>query len=78
MIGVSPRGSLALYKGAQALASIRGREFVTPEDVQDIMVSVLRKRILLKSEQSSRGVTEYEVIEDIKTKAKVPPMQNAV
>jgi MoxR-like ATPase len=78
MIGVSPRGSLALYKGAQALASIRGREFVTPEDVQDIMVSVLRKRILLKSEQSSRGVTEDEVIEDIKTKAKVPPMQNAV
>jgi len=78
MIGVSPRGSLALYKGSQALAAIRGRDYVTPEDVQDIMVSVLRKRILLKSEQSSRGLTEDEVIEDIKTKATVPPMQDAV
>lgn len=78
MIGVSPRGSLALYKGSQALASIRGRDYVTPEDVQDIMVSVLRKRILLKSEQSSRGVSEDDVIQDIKTKTTVPPMQDAV
>ncbi|MFW6212398.1 MAG: AAA family ATPase [Spirochaetota bacterium] len=78
MIGVSPRGSLALYKGSQALAAIRGRDYVTPEDVQDIMVPVLRKRILLKSEQSSRGVTEDEIIEDIKSKATVPPMQDAV
>ncbi len=78
MIGVSPRGSLALYKGSQALASIRGRDYVTPEDVQDIMVSVLRKRLLLKSEQSSRGVSEDDVIQDIKTKTTVPPMQDAV
>ncbi|MFP4549372.1 MAG: hypothetical protein ACLFNT_01090, partial [Spirochaetales bacterium] len=56
----------------------RGRDDVTPEDVQDIMVPVLRKRILLKSEQSSRGVTEDEIIEDIKSKATVPPMQDAV
>lgn len=78
MIGVSPRGSLALYKGSQALAATRGRDYVTPEDVQDIMVSVLRKRILLKSEQSSRGVSEDDVIQDIKTKTSVPPMQDAV
>lgn len=77
MIGVSPRGSLALYKGSQALAAIRGRDFVTPEDVQEIMVPVLRKRILLRSEQSARGLTEDEVIEEIKRNAIVPPFAHA-
>ncbi len=78
LIGVSPRGSLALYKGAQAMAALQGRTFVVPEDVQQIIVPVLRKRVLLKSEHAAKGVTEDDVIGDILTKAVVPPMQDAV
>jgi len=77
-IGVSPRGSLALYKGAQALAALRGRAYVTPEDVKEIAVSVLRKRVLLKSEVAARGVTEDDVIERILGSVGAPPLQEAV
>ena len=76
-LGVSPRGSLALCKGSQALAAIRGRDFVTPEDVQEIAVSVLRKRILLKSEVQARGTTEEAVIADLLGRVGVPPLKDA-
>ena len=49
-LGVSPRGSLALYKAAQALAALRDRDYVTPEDIQEVAYPVLRKRIILKAE----------------------------
>jgi MoxR-like ATPase len=77
-LGVSPRGSLALYKGAQALAAIRGRDYAVPEDVQDIAPAVLRKRIVLKAEHSSKGLTEDAVIRDVLGSVGVPPLADAV
>ncbi len=78
LIGVSPRGSLALYKGSQAMAAIQGRNYVTPEDIQTVLLPVLRKRILLKAEYSARGTSEDMIIEDIMKKNAVPPMEDAV
>jgi len=77
-LGVSPRGSLALYKGAQALAALRGRDYAVPEDVQEIAPAVLRKRIVLKAEHSSKGLTEDAVIRDVLGGVGVPPLADAV
>jgi MoxR-like ATPase len=77
-LGVSPRGTLALYKGAQALAAVRGRAYVVPEDIQEIALPVLRKRILLKSEHVAKGLTEEKVIGELLGKIEVPPLKDAV
>jgi MoxR-like ATPase len=77
-LGVSPRGSLALYKGAQALAALRGRDYAVPEDVQEIAPSVLRKRIVLKAEHASKGLVEDAVIRDVLGSIGVPPLADAV
>jgi MoxR-like ATPase len=78
MIGVSPRGSLAMFKGGQALAAVRGRDFVTPEDVRDLAPSVLRKRLLLKSEFSAKGLTEDAAVDDLLESVDVPPLAEAM
>jgi MoxR-like ATPase len=78
VLGVSPRGSLALYRGAQAMAAIRGRDYVVPEDIKDIAVPVLRKRILLKSEHTARGLGEVDVVRQMLEKVAVPGLKEAV
>jgi MoxR-like ATPase len=77
-LGVSPRGSLALYKGAQALAAIRGRSYAVPEDVRDVAAPVLRKRMILKEDASAHGATEETVIGELLDRIAVPPMEAAV
>jgi len=74
VLGVSPRGSLALYKGAQALAALRGRDFVVPEDIRQMAVPVLRKRMILREEASSRGVKEEDVVNELLASVPVPPL----
>lgn len=61
-LGASPRASMALYKGAQALAAVRGRTEATIEDVRELAVPVLLKRIQVRSEQLLKGTTEQSVI----------------
>lgn len=78
VLGVSPRGSLALYRGAQAMAAIRGRDYAVPEDIKDIAVPVLRKRVLLKSEAAARGVTEVDVVRQMLERTAVPGLKEAV
>jgi MoxR-like ATPase len=78
LLGVSPRGSLALYKGAQALAAIRGRDYVVPEDIHGIAEPVLRKRMLLRAEAAAKGITEGTVIRELLGSVPVPPLAQAV
>ncbi len=73
-LGVSPRGSLALYKGAQAVAAIHGRDYVVPEDVRAIAPAILRKRILLKPESVGKGITEDMLITELLGSVPVPPL----
>jgi MoxR-like ATPase len=64
-LGVSPRGSLALLKGAQALAAIRGRDYVTPEDIKTLVPLTLAHRLILKPEADLRGRTAETILADI-------------
>ena len=71
-LGASPRASLALLNGAKALAALRGRDFVTPEDVQFLAPSVLRHRIMLTPEREMEGGTPDEVVAQIVQSVEVP------
>lgn len=71
-LGASPRASIALLNSSKALAALRGRGFVTPEDVQGLAPVVLRHRILLTPEREMEGITPDEVIKQIVQKIEVP------
>ena len=71
-LGASPRASLALMKAAQALALLDGREFVTPENVQEIAVPVIAHRTMLDPRARFSGVTARGIVEDILNKIPVP------
>ena len=71
-LGASPRASLALMKAAQALALLEGREFVIPEDVQEIAVPVVAHRMVVDPQARFAGVTTASVVEEILKKVPVP------
>jgi MoxR-like ATPase len=70
--GASPRGSLALDRCSRARAWLRERDFVTPEDIQEIAADVLRHRIIESYEAESDGLTPDDVINKILVKIPVP------
>ena len=70
--GASPRGSLALDRCSRARAWLHERDFVTPEDIQNLAVDVLRHRIIESYEAESDGLTPDDVIIKILTKISVP------
>ena len=74
-LGVSPRGSLALYRGSQALAALRGRDYVVPEDIKEIALPILSKRILIKTEHAAKGLTEELVVDEVLGSLEVPGYQ---
>lgn len=71
-LGASPRGTLALYHTAQTLAAIRGRAFVTPDDVQSLLVPVLAHRLIASSQSRLRGKAVGEILRDVMSKVPVP------
>ncbi len=71
-LGVSPRGTLALYKTAQALALLRGRDYVIPDDVKRLSPSVLTHRIIIRPQTRLRGRTPEQVISEIVDAVPVP------
>jgi MoxR-like ATPase len=70
--GISPRGSLALYRASQALAALRGRAYVTPEDVKEMAPPVFLHRLLLSSESLVRGVRPGRIISSVLDRVPVP------
>lgn len=73
LLGISPRGSLALMKASQVFAVIKGRDFATPDDIKYLAVPVLAHRIILKGHAISGGASNAEaVISDILKKVAVP------
>jgi MoxR-like ATPase len=70
--GASPRACVALLLCSKALAAIRGREFVTPDDVKDIAKPVLRHRIVLRSEAEIEGTSADEVLDEVIAGIEVP------
>jgi MoxR-like ATPase len=64
-LGASPRGSLALFKTAQALAVLRGRDYVLPDDVKRLAVPTLAHRLIVRPESALRGYTAERVLDDL-------------
>jgi MoxR-like ATPase len=70
--GVSPRATINLIEGARALAMLRGRAYVLPEDVTDLVPDVLRHRIVLSYEALADGVTADALIRSLLLKVPAP------
>ena len=71
-LGASPRASLAILKSAKAHAAMMGRDFVTPEDIIEMAIPVMRHRIILTPEKEMEGLSPDELINDIISKIEVP------
>ncbi len=74
-LGVSPRGTLALFRASQSFAAIQGRNYVEPDDVKAVSRPVLSHRILLSPDARLRGRTVNHIINDILEKVLVPVEQ---
>ncbi len=64
-LGASPRGTLALFKTAQALAAIRGRDYILPDDVKKLAPLTLEHRLIIRPESALRGRTAVDVLAGI-------------
>ncbi|MCB0479384.1 MAG: MoxR family ATPase [Crocinitomicaceae bacterium] len=71
-LGASPRASLSMMKAAKALAAIKGRDFVIPEDVQKLANHIYNHRIILSPEAEMEGLEPENVIEEIIRTVEVP------
>ncbi len=74
-LGVSPRGSLALFRASQALAALRGRDFVLPDDVQTLAPPLLTHRIHISPQTRLRGRTPAQVVAEIAESVPVPVVE---
>jgi MoxR-like ATPase len=71
-LGASPRGSLALFRAAQALAALRGRDFVIPDDVKQVAVACLAHRMVMNPENALGGETTVRVVREMLKQVEVP------
>ncbi len=71
-LGASPRGSLGLMRAGQALAALREREYVLPDDIKSLAISVLAHRLILREEERLRGETPEHFLEEIISQIPVP------
>ena len=68
-LGASPRGSLALYKAGQALAALRGRSYVLPDDIKELVPYALAHRLVIRPESQLRGRTAEAILAEIVERA---------
>jgi MoxR-like ATPase len=71
-LGASPRASLAILRSAKACAAIKGRDFVTPDDIIEMAPHILRHRIILTPEKEMEGLTTDDLIDSILKAIQVP------
>lgn len=73
LLGASPRGSRTLYQGGKSLAAMAGRDYVIPEDIQQLFLPALAHRVTLTGEARYSGRKAETVLEEILEKTEVPP-----
>jgi MoxR-like ATPase len=71
-LGASPRASLAILTTAKAIAAMRGRDFVTPDDIREVAPSVLQHRVILTPEKEMEGLSTKDVIRQIIQQVEIP------
>lgn len=74
-LGGSPRSTIALFRSGQAMAAIRGRAFVTPDDIKRVLSPVMNHRLILRPESRLRKVTTESVLQEIVSEIAVPTVQ---
>jgi MoxR-like ATPase len=74
-LGGSPRASIALFRTSQAMASVRGRNYVLPDDVKRIAAPVMTHRLILKPESRLRKVTAEYIVQEIVAEIAVPTIE---
>ena len=77
-LGGSPRASIGLMRSSQAMAALRGRDFVLPDDIKKVVEPVLHHRLILKPESRLRRVTAAELVDDIVNSIAVPTVSGEV
>jgi len=75
LAGPGPRGSIAIFRGARALAYIQGRDYVIPDDVKGQLITAFHHRIHLSAEAEMDGVTPDAIIKEIAAAVPVPRVQ---
>jgi MoxR-like ATPase len=78
VLGASPRASLALFKTSQALAALRGRDHVIPDDIKYLSQVTLTHRLIVRPESELRGRTAARVLQDVirETPLEIGPIKN--
>ena len=71
-LGASPRASIAILNAAKGYAAIRGRDFVTPEDIKDAAIPVLQHRVIVSPEREMEGISSTEIIKQILDTVEIP------
>lgn len=71
-LGASPRASIAILNASKGFAALRGRDFVTPEDIKDAAVPVLQHRVMVTPEREMEGITATEIIRQIIDTVEIP------
>jgi MoxR-like ATPase len=71
-LGASPRATLALFRASRALAAVRGRDYVLPDDVQQLAPAVFGHRIMLSSQSRLRGRDAESLVRDLLDELPVP------
>ncbi len=72
LVGASPRAGIAMLLTAKGMAALRGRNFITPDDVKEVALPVLRHRLLLRPEAEVEGITADQVALGLFEEAPVP------
>lgn len=71
-LGASPRASIAILNASKGYAAIRGRDFVTPEDIKEAAVPVLQHRVIVTPEREMEGISSTEIIKQILESVEIP------
>ncbi|GAA4069959.1 MoxR family ATPase [Flavobacterium cheonanense] len=71
-LGASPRASIAILNASKGYAAIRGRDFVTPEDIKEAAIPVLQHRVIVTPEREMEGLTSIEIIKQIIENIEIP------
>ena len=72
ILGVSPRGALAMLKACQVYAAIQGRSFVNPDDVKILAPYIFSHRLIIKNSLRIKGISNEDVINEVLGKVEVP------
>lgn len=72
ILGVSPRGSLAMLKACQVYAAIKGRDFVIPDDIKFLSPFIFAHRLIIKNTLRVKGISNIDLIKDMLNKIEVP------